>query len=91
MTEIRPIVGFEEDYARYVERKAKVEEEIKIEREAELAIVNEKYDNILATRTSKLEKLIAETSEVVEIPDPAVEEVCEQPTEENNNVEYVGE
>lgn len=91
MTEIRPIAGFEEDYARYVERKAKVEEEIKIEREAELAIVNEKYDNILAARTSKLERLIAETSEVVEIPDPVVEEVCEQPTEENNNVEYVGE
>lgn len=70
-TEIRPLAGFEEDYARYVERKAKVEEEVRAE-----------YERILAERTSKLDKLIALTSEIVEIPDEsiveeALEEVCE--------------
>lgn len=96
MTEIRPIAGFEEDYARYVERKARVEEEIKIEREAELQIVNEKYDNILNERTLKLDKLIAETSEIVEIPDPVVEENYVEESanlEENAEVEenHIGE
>lgn len=81
MTEVRPIAGFEEDYARYVERKAKVEEEVKSE-----------YATVLAQRTAKLDRLIAETSEVVEIPDTAEsEEISEQLTEENNTVDYVGE
>lgn len=81
MTEVRPIAGFEEDYARYVERKAKVEEEVKAE-----------YATVLAQRTEKLDRLIAETSEVVEIPDTAEsEEISEQLTEENNTVDYVGE
>lgn len=81
MTEVRPIAGFEEDYARYVERKAKVEEEVKAE-----------YATVLAQRTAKLDRLIAETSEVVEIPDAVEsEEISEQLTEENNTVDYVGE
>lgn len=83
MTEIRPLAGFEEDYARYVERKAKVEEEVKAE-----------YEKVLAERTSKLDRLIAETSEVVEIAEPVVEEnacIGEQVSEGTENEEYVGE
>jgi len=89
MTEIRPIAGFEEDYARYVDRKARVEEEIRVEREAELNIVNEKYDNILAERTSKLDKLIAETSEIIEVADPV--EPIEEPVEEEQHEENIDE
>lgn len=65
-TEVRPIAGFEEDYARYVERKAKVEEEVKAE-----------FEQILAERTSKLDELIALTSEEVEVEYPDEEENTE--------------
>lgn len=54
--EVRPVVGFEEDYARYVERKAMVEEEVKAE-----------YEKVLAERTAKLDELIRLTSEEVEV------------------------
>lgn len=74
-TEVRPLAGFEEDYARYIERKSKVEEDVRAE-----------YEKVLAERTEKLDKLIALTSEVVEIevPDELV-------SEEINNEEYVNQ
>lgn len=64
--EIRPIAGFEEDYEKFVARKAQVEEEVKAE-----------FEQVLAERTSKLDRLIAETSEEVEVevPDEETEEV----------------
>ena len=70
-TEVRPLATFEEDYARYVERKAKVVEEVKAE-----------YEKVLAERTAKLDKLIAETSEIVEIEIPDEEEVVAEDTQE---------
>lgn len=57
--EIRPCAGFEDDYARFVEKRAKVEEEVKAE-----------FEKVLAERTSKLDALIAATSEEVEIEVP---------------------
>lgn len=71
-TEVRPLAGFEEDYARYIDRKAKVEEEVKAE-----------YARVLAERTAKLDRLIAETSEIVEV-EVADEGICaeEQPVNE---------
>lgn len=69
-TEIRPAVGFEEDYEKYVARKAKVEEEVRAE-----------FERVLAERTAKLDKLISLTSEVVEFEVPD-EENLEEPTEE---------
>lgn len=68
--EIRPIAGFEEDYDKFVARKARVEEEVKAE-----------FEKVLAERTAKLDRLIAETSEVVEV------EVPDEETQE----EVVGE
>lgn len=70
--EIRPIAGFEEDYARYVERKALVEEEVKAE-----------FERVLAERTKKLDELIALTSEQVEVevPDEELAESEEQSPE----------
>ena len=69
-TEIRPAVGFEEDYAKYVARKAMVEEEVRAE-----------FERVLAERTAKLDQLISLTSEVVEFEVPD-EEILEEPTEE---------
>lgn len=71
--EVKAIEGFEEDYARYVERKAQVEEEVKAE-----------FERVLAERTAKLDELIRLTSEEVEIevPDEVEEIVEEQPVEE---------
>ena len=70
--EVRPIVGFEEDYARYVDRKAMVEEEVKAE-----------YERVLAERTAKLDELIRLTSEEVEVEvEDETEEDPEQTTEE---------
>ena len=61
-------IGFEEDYARYVERKARVEEEVKAE-----------YEKILAERTAKLDELIDLTSHEEEIvEEPVSEEVTEE-------------
>lgn len=57
--EIRPCAGFEDDYARFVEKRAKVEEEVKAE-----------FEKVLAERTSKLDALIAATSEEVEVEVP---------------------
>lgn len=96
-TEIRPLAGFEEDYARYVDRKAKVEEEIKFERDVEIANINSKYDNMLAERTSKLDRLIAETSEIVEteVEDEIVEEneenISSEIESEEQHDEIIGE
>lgn len=72
--EIRPIAGFEEDYEKFVDRKAKVEEEVRAE-----------FAKVLAERTAKLDRLIAETSEEVEI------EVPDEETSEQTNYEVVGE
>lgn len=71
--EVKAIEGFEKDYARYVERKAQVEEEVKAE-----------FEKVLAERTAKLDELIRLTSEEVEIevPDEVEEIVEEQPVEE---------
>lgn len=67
-------IGFEEDYARYVERKAKVEEEVKAE-----------YEKVLAERTAKLDELIELTSHEEEIeeevPAEAEEVVSDEPVE----------
>ena len=71
--EVRPIAGFEEDYEKFVARKAMVEEEVR-------AV----FARVLMERTSKLDRLIAETSEEVEI------EVPDEETSEENN-EVVGE
>ena len=57
--EIRPCAGFEDDYTRFVEKRAKVEEEVKAE-----------FEKVLAERTSKLDALIAATSEEVEVEVP---------------------
>ena len=72
--EVRPLEGFEEDYARYVARKAKIEEEVKAE-----------YEKILAERTAKLDQLIALTSEPTDVEyedevddEPETEEGLEQ-------------
>lgn len=56
--------GFEEDYAKYVERKATVEAEVKAE-----------FERVLAERTAKLDQLIELTSELVEIQE---EELVEE-------------
>lgn len=70
--EIRPCAGFEDDYARFVEKKARVEEEVKAE-----------FEKVLAERTSKLDALIAATSEEVEVevPDEVEGDVSENPSE----------
>jgi hypothetical protein len=78
-TEVRPLAGFEEDYARYIERKAKVEEEVKAE-----------FARVLAERTSKLDRLIAETSEIVEVEVPDEVHADEQPVEQQLD-EQMGE
>lgn len=74
-TEVRPLPTFEEDYAKYIERKAKVEEEVKAEFEA-----------VLAERTKILDELIGLVSETVEIEVPdeeVVEEIATEETHEN--------
>lgn len=67
MEEIRcervPLVGFEEDYAKYVERKESVEAEVRAE-----------FEKVLAERTAKLDQLIELTSELVEIHEEVEEE-----------------
>lgn len=51
---VKPIAGFEEDYNKYVERKAQVEEEVKKE-----------FEQVLADRTKILDELISIVSETV--------------------------
>lgn len=72
-TEVRPLPTFEEDYAKYIERKAKVEEEVKAEFEA-----------VLAERTKILDELIGLVSETVEVEVPDEEVVEETATEETH-------
>lgn len=72
-TEVRPLPTFEEDYAKYVERKAKVEEEVRAEFEA-----------VLADRTKILDELIGLVSETVEVEVPDEEVVEETATEETH-------
>ena len=69
--EVRPLPTFEDDYAKYVERKAKVEEDVKAEFEA-----------ILAERTRVLDELINLVSETVEVEVPDEETVVEETTGE---------
>ena len=71
-TEVRPLPTFEEDYAKYVERKAKVEEEVKAE-----------FEKVLAERTKILDELIGLVSETVEVEVPD-EEVVDETTEETH-------
>ena len=61
-----PLDGFEEDYAKYVERKESVEAEVKAE-----------FEKVLAERTAKLDQLIDLTSELIEIHEEVVEEETE--------------
>lgn len=75
--EIRPLPAFADDYARFVERKAQVEQEVKAE-----------YEQKLAERTQKLDKLIALVSETVEVEVPD-EELVEDAVEETNE-NYTG-
>ena len=72
-TEVRPLPTFEEDYAKYIERKAKVEEEVKAE-----------FKAVLAERTKILDELIGLVSETVEIEVPDEEVVEETATEETH-------
>ena len=72
-TEVRPLPTFEEDYARYVERKAKVEEEVKAE-----------FELVLVERTKILDELIGLVSETVEVEVPDEEVVEETATEETH-------
>lgn len=72
-TEVRPLPTFEEDYAKYVERKAKVEEEVKAE-----------FELVLAERTKILDELIGLVSETVEVEVPDEEVVEETATEETH-------
>ena len=58
-----PLKGFEEDYARYVERKAQVEEEVR-----------EEYEKVLNERTAKLDQLIGLTSELIEVVEEPIED-----------------
>ena len=58
-------VGFEEDYARYVEYKNRIREEILAKAEAEIA-----------EKTEKLDKLIELTSHEEEFADEVEEEVA---------------
>ena len=71
-TEVRPLPTFEEDYAKYIERKAKVEEEVKAE-----------FEQVLAERTKILDELIGLVSETVEVEVPD-EEVVEETTAETH-------
>lgn len=64
-------VGFEEDYARYVERKEKVREEILARAEEEIA-----------EKTAKLDQLIELTSHEEEFDDEPVDEDLENETDE---------
>lgn len=72
-TEVRPLPTFEEDYAKYVERKAKVEEEVKAE-----------FESVLVERTKILDELIGLVSETVEVEVPDEEVVEETATEETH-------
>ena len=72
-TEVRPLPTFEEDYAKYVERKAKVEEEVKAE-----------FEKVLADRTKILDELIGLVSETVEVEVPDEEVVDEAASEETH-------
>ena len=72
-TEVRPLPTFEEDYAKYVERKAKVEEEVKAE-----------FELVLVERTKILDELIGLVSETVEVEVPDEEVVEETATEETH-------
>ena len=72
-TEVRPLPTFEEDYAEYIERKAKVEEEVKAE-----------FEQVLAERTKILDELIGLVSETVEVEVPDEEVVEETATEETH-------
>ena len=72
-TEVRPLPTFEEDYAKYIERKAKVEEEVKAE-----------FEQVLAKRTKILDELIGLVSETVEVEVPDEEVVEETATEETH-------
>jgi hypothetical protein len=69
-TEVRPLEGFEEDFARYMSRKDNVCEEIEAERVKAHAEVDAKFDAEKQSRTATLEKLIALTSETIEIEIP---------------------
>ena len=92
-TEVRPLEGYEEDFARYTARKETVCEEIEAERVKAHSEVDAKFDAEKQSRTATLEKLIALTSEIVEIeiPDevPADEtEVSENSYEEVEQTNY---
>lgn len=74
ITETRPIPTFADDYARFVERREQIEEEVKAE-----------FEQKLAERTKKLDDLIALVSETVEVevPDEELEEEVVEETNEN--------
>ena len=57
-----PLKGFERDYAIFVEKKAKVEEETR-----------EEYEKVLNERTARLDQLIELTSELIEIVEEPIE------------------
>lgn len=73
--ETRPLPSFEEYYAKFTERKAQVEEEVKLEFEQELA-----------KRTKVIDDLIASVSEIVEVE---VEELSDDAVEETDE-NYTG-
>lgn len=64
-------VGFEEDYARYVEHKEKVREEILAKAEAEIAEKTEKLDKLIELTSheeevEEVEENVESTEEVVD-------------------------
>lgn len=76
--EIRPLPTFEEDYDRFVFRREQVEEEVRQE-----------YEKVLKERTEKLDRIIAELSEIVEIEVPDEVQEPEQEAQEDPHTQYV--
>lgn len=66
----KALMGFEEDYAKFIARKDAVEQEVKAE-----------YEKVLAERTAKLDELINLVSEEFE---EVVEETKEDEVVEEN-------
>lgn len=76
-TVVKAIAGFEEDYNKYIERKAQVEDEVKKE-----------FEQVLADRTKTLDELINIVSETIEVE--VEDEEVENGEEFEDPNEYAG-
>jgi len=84
-TEIRAIAGFENEYNSFIERKAQLAVEIEAKKAEAVAKVDADYANYNA----KLDDLIAQVSEQVEVEVPDEEPAVVEPVEEVEAVEAV--